>query len=202
MVAGVGIDRKLAVNELCSADRAGDLNLTFLAAAAFLEVVRGNTLTDDAEVVEVGLYAVVRAAADRDLEFVGKGNVVVALIKTLVDFLAELVGLDQTEAAGRALAGYNGTNECARAARLKSVRGEKFDQRIDIVVFDTLNFDRKTGGHDSLTAAESVRSLRDRAVLVGCDLAVSCNDSDVENIVESLVLEASEPLDALDVLCS
>ena len=166
MVAGVCVDRKLAVNELCRADRAGDLNLTFLAAAAFFKVVRGNTLTDYTEVVEVGLYAVVRTAADSDLEFVGKGNVVVTLIKTLVDLLAELVGLDQTEAAGRTLAGYNGTNERTRTSRLEAVRGEKFDQRIDVVVFDALNFDRKTGGHGSLTAAESVRSLRDRAVLV------------------------------------
>jgi hypothetical protein len=53
---------------------------TRAAADAFFLIQNGNPLTDDADVVEVGLHAVVGAAANGDLEFVGKLDAVIALI--------------------------------------------------------------------------------------------------------------------------
>ena len=51
-------------------------------------------MTDDAQVVQVGLDAVVGAAAHSDLELVRQLHVVVAVVEALVDLLAESEGVD------------------------------------------------------------------------------------------------------------
>ena len=199
MIAQAFVEAELTVNDLCGANGAGGLYLTLLATAAFFKIVCGHALTDDAEVVEVGLYAVVGAAADRDLEFMGKLDLVVALIKTFVDLFAELIGFDQTETAGRALAGDNGTNECSGSSCFKPVRGEKGDERVDIFVFYALDLDRKASGHSDLAASETVGSLSDRTLLVRGDLATPGDNADVEDVIKSLVLKAAESLDTHNV---
>ena len=199
MIASVFVDLELAVNEHCRADGAGCLYLTLFTSAALIEIVCGNALTDDAEVVEVGLYAVVGTAAERDLEFMGELDLVEALIETLVDLFAELIRFDQTEAAGRALAGDNGTNERTCSAGFKTVLCEKFDKSVNVFVFYSLDLDGKSGGHSDLAASETVGSLSDSALLVRRDLAVTCDNADVKDVVESLVLKATESLDTHNV---
>ena len=70
VVAHLLVPVKSALAQTACADGAGLFDLADLAAAAFGEVVRRHALADDAEVVQIGLDAVVRAAADGDLELV------------------------------------------------------------------------------------------------------------------------------------
>ena len=199
MVASIGIKIELTVDKLCRADGTSRLDLTFCASAALVKIVCGNALTDDSEVIEVGLDAVVGASANRDIEFVGELDLVDAFIKALVDLFAEVIGVDQTEAAGRALAGNYGTNERSRAAGLKAVLGEKGDKCIDAFVFHALNFDGKSGGHSHFAASEAVCGFRDSALFVGCDLAIAGDNADIEDVVKALVLEATKALDAHNI---
>ena len=52
-----------------------------------------HALTDDAEIVEVRLDAVVGAAADCDLKLVGQRYAVIAYIEALVQLLGKTVGV-------------------------------------------------------------------------------------------------------------
>ena len=63
---------KDAIHNFGRADRTGCSYAALFAsfAAAFVKV--RDALTDDTEVVQIRLHAVVRAATDRDLEFVRK----------------------------------------------------------------------------------------------------------------------------------
>ena len=105
MIARVRIDGNLSVLHLCDLDRACRFNLTDLAAAAKLEVRLRHPLPDDAEVVEIGLDAVVGTSAHRDLKLVGQFHMGVAVVEAFVDFLREGEGVDQSVLAGGALAG-------------------------------------------------------------------------------------------------
>src|SRR5699024_5020011 len=120
-VAGGGVDRQDAVLKLRHLDRAGVLHLADLAAPALGEVEHRQTLADDAEVVEAGLDAVVRAAAHRDFELVGQGDAVVAFVEPLVDLFAEVKGVDQAVLAGRALAGDDRADQRTGAAGFEAM---------------------------------------------------------------------------------
>ena len=80
------------------------------AALAQGTVVLGHPLADDANIVEFRLGAVVGAAADGDLEFVGKDDLPVALVKTPVDFGGQLLGIDVAVDADGALTGDHGAD--------------------------------------------------------------------------------------------
>src|SRR5512137_1402058 len=73
---------------------AGKDNRAFCASFAEIAVVLRYHLADDADIVEIRLDAVVRAAADGDLEFVRQGDLAKALIKALVDFGRQSLCID------------------------------------------------------------------------------------------------------------
>ena len=116
MVADFGVDVYFAVHKGGSLHWAVSRNNAFFAAAAFFLVRCENTLTDYAEVVKVGFYAVVRASTHRYFELMGQGNVAEAYKKSFVNFLAQGVGVDKSVLAGCTLAGNNGAYLCARTA--------------------------------------------------------------------------------------
>ena len=170
------------------------------AAAALVEVLLRHALAVDAEVVEAGLDAVVRAAADGDLELVRQPDVVPALIEALVDGTRERDRVDQTVLAGRALAGDDGANLRAGAAGLKTVLREEGAERLDIGERDALHLDGQAGGHGDLAAAEFFRRVYDRADLVRLKAAVSRDDASVEAVRRGFVVQETESLDPFDVL--
>ena len=120
IIADAGIDMDLAVNELDGFHGAGKFRRTLLAAVTLFIVRRKNTLPDDAEIVEVRLDAVVGTAPYCDLKLVRQGDTTVTLIKFLMDFLTQREGVDQSELAGRSLAGNNGAYFGTRSARFQS----------------------------------------------------------------------------------
>ena len=69
-----------------------DRRLQWHIFAAFTDigVHLGDSLADDADIVQVWLDTVVWAAAYCNLKFVGKGNIPVAFVEALVDFLSEM----------------------------------------------------------------------------------------------------------------
>ncbi len=83
---------------------------TFFAAFTDIGVHLGDFLADDADIVQVWLDTVVWAAAYCNLKFVGKGNIPVAFVEALVDFLGNGVGIQKSVLAGGSLAGYYRTD--------------------------------------------------------------------------------------------
>jgi hypothetical protein len=110
VVARLGRNLDLAVNQRGNLNRTGILNLAVLAAFAFGKINLRYTLADDAKVVEIRLYTVVRTAAYRDLEFVRQGYVMVTGVEKIMQFLGEGEGVDQTILAGSAFTGNYRTN--------------------------------------------------------------------------------------------
>ena len=149
-VTDIGINADLSVRELCRLHRAVKLNGTFFTATALFLIGSKDALTDNSDIVKVGLYAVIRTAADCDLELVRKHNITVTDIKPFVDFKAERICVDKTENAGRTLTGNNGTNLCARAARFKSSVLQEKDQFGDFIIGNALNFNCQTACHGNL----------------------------------------------------
>lgn len=84
--------------------RAAFFDLANLAIAAFCEVDFGRALADYAQIVQIGLDAVVWAAADGELKFMRQIYAVVALVKALVKLLRQLERVDEAILARRALA--------------------------------------------------------------------------------------------------
>ena len=100
-------------------------NKTFLASAADLAVEGEGLATLNADVVEARLHTAVGTAANADLEFVRKLDVAHTDIEFIVNDLCDSLSVDISENAGRALAGGDGTDLCARAAEIKSALGKE-----------------------------------------------------------------------------
>ena len=109
VVTYILIDDNLAIDNACSLNRAVVDNLADLASAALLIINLRYTLADNAEVVQVGLDTVVRAAADCDLELVRQFNSAVAFKEPFVNLFRQREGVNQTILAGRTLTGNNRT---------------------------------------------------------------------------------------------
>ena len=200
MVAGIRIDGNLAVFQLGRVDGAVLLNLTFLAAPAFFGVRYRHPLTHHAQVVQVGLDAIIGAAAYGNLEFMGQGHIMIAHIEPLVDFLGKGIGIDQAVLAGGSLAGNHRANQCPGAAGGQAAGAQKIRQRLDVFISDALNLHGQPGGHGHLTGAEPIGGLGNGPVLVGGDSAIAGDDPGVEHIGIPLVPQKAQTLDPLDVL--
>ena len=88
MVADFGVNVYFTVNKRGGFHRAvGRDNALFTAATLFLIGLK-NALTDYAEVVKVGLYAVVRTAAHGNFKLVWQCHIAVSHKKSFVNFLA------------------------------------------------------------------------------------------------------------------
>lgn len=120
MIAFFLITVKDAIHNFGRADRTGRSYAALFAsfAAAFIKV--RDTLADDAEIVQIRLDTVVRAATDRDLEFVRKRDAMVALVKTMVNLLRQCKGVKQAVLTGRSLAGDDRTDLCTGTAGLQA----------------------------------------------------------------------------------
>ena len=86
------------------AHRAGVFHLAFLAAPAFFQIHRRDSLAYDAQVVEIRLDAVVGAAAHGNFELMRQFDVCIPLIEALVNLLRERKCIDEPILAGRPLA--------------------------------------------------------------------------------------------------
>lgn len=111
VVAVLAVDNKLSVLDGGSLHRAGRLNLADLAAVAEIAVELRDSLADDTQVVEVWLYAVVGAAADRNFELMRKLYAGIAVVEDLVDLVGQRIGIQKSVLAGGSLAGYNRASE-------------------------------------------------------------------------------------------
>lgn len=200
VVAGGGVDVQGAVFQLGHMDGAVGLHLADLAAAALGGVDHGHTLAHDAQVVQIGLDAVVGAAAHRDLELVGQGDAVVAQVEPLVEFLAQAEGIQQAVLAGGTLAGDDGPHQRAGAASLQTGPGQEGTQVVQFIVGHALDLQRQAGGHSHLAGAVPLGGLGNDPLFLGGDLAVAGDDPDVEAVGVALVLQAAQPLHPLDLL--
>ena len=86
MITCILIDRDLPVDHFRHMDRAVILDLTYLASPAFLQVDLRHSLTDDPKIIQVRLYAVIRAAAHCDLKFMRQLDLTVTVVKPFMDF--------------------------------------------------------------------------------------------------------------------
>ena len=115
-------------------------------------------------------------------------------IKTLVNFFAEPKGINQTVLAGRTLAGNNGTDKGACSAGQKPVFVEIFDELGDVGIVNTLNFQGQSGSHRNFAASELFRSLSNDVLFRCGNFTVFGNDTHIENIRITLVLQAAQAL--------
>jgi len=199
MIAGVGVDAEFTVFDARVFDGARLLYRASLAGTASVVIDGGDPLPDDADIVEVGLDAVVGTAADGDLEFVGKLDAVVSLVKALVDLLREPEGVDQAELAGRSLAGNDGAHTRSRAARGEPVPRKKGAEGLDIGIGNSLNLEGHTRGECDLAATEALCRLCDGFHHFRRYLSVSRNDTGVEGIGGRFITKKSQPLDTGDL---
>ena len=93
VVAEALVDDDLAVNHSSGLHGAAFSDPALAAAPALLQVHFLDPLADDAQIVQVGLDAVVGAAAGGDLELVGQLHAVIAQVEALMDLLAEAEGV-------------------------------------------------------------------------------------------------------------
>ena len=200
VVAEIFIDIDLAVHDLGDVDGTCLHDLTLLAAVAFGKVRDGDLLPDDAQVVQIRLDAVIGAAADADFEFVGQGDVVIAQVEALVDLLAQIVSVDQAVLTGRTLAGDDRADQRAGAAGRDAVGCQKIDERLDVFIFDALDFKGQPGRQRDDAGAELVRRVGDDPVLLGADPAVAGDGADIEDIRIAFIPQTAQELDALDLL--
>ena len=198
--AATAVVARLVVADELFLDKARRMDGAFLdariAPAAQLGHGHGHSLSDDADVVEVGLHAVVGAAAHRDLELVGKGDAAVPLIKEGVQLFRKGEGIDEPVLAGRALARDDGPHLCARAARLQPALLQKGDERFRFFIGDALDLAGEAHGHGDLSVAEFLCRLRNGVHLLRGDLPVCCDDADVEAVRRRLVAQKTEPFEA------
>ena len=110
VVAHALVDDQFSVLDGCGVHGAGLFYLAHFTAAALGKIGFGNALSDHAQIVEVRLDAVVRAAAHRKLELVRQSDVVIPFIEELVQLFAERESIDQAVLAGRTLARDYRTN--------------------------------------------------------------------------------------------
>ena len=108
-------------------------------AAALVEVLLRHALAVDTEVVEAGLDAVVRAAADGDLELVRQSDVVPADEELVVDPLGKGLGVKEAVDADGALAGHDGAYDGAGAAGDEARGLHLGDQGLEVLVGDALD---------------------------------------------------------------
>ena len=136
---------KDAVYDFGCTDRTGCSYAALLAAlaAAFIKV--RDALTDDTEVVQIRLHAVVRAATDRNLEFVRKRDAMVALVKTMVNLLGQCKGVKQAVLTGRSLAGDDRTDLCTGTAGLQACLCDVGLKCLDIFIWNALYLHGKAG---------------------------------------------------------
>ena len=124
----------------------------------------------------------------------------IAHIEQLVELFTEGKGVDEAVLAGGTLAGHHGTDLCAGAAGRQAVCLQKGHQSLNIIVFDALNLHGQPGGHGDLAAAEPVGGVCDGPVLISGELAVPGNDTDIEYIRITLVLQTAKTLYPLDLV--
>ena len=201
VVADVGIDVDLAVYHLCDLDGAGSFNLADLAALALSEVSHGNALADDGDIVQVGLDAVIGAAADSDLELMRQSYAAIAKIEAFVDLFGQAVTVAQTVLAGGSLAGNDGTNQRTGTAGGETVFSQEVDEGLNVSVLNTLDFQSQTGGSSNLAGAELFSSFGDSHVFSSGNETVAGDNANVEYIGIALILQAAQTLNALDFFC-
>ena len=114
------VNRDLAVFYAARLHGASLFNGADLASAAYFIVGRGKELTDHAQIVDVGLDAVIGTSANRNFELVRQFDLVISLVESLVDLFREPEGVDQTKMTGRAFAGDYGAHARTGAADLQA----------------------------------------------------------------------------------
>ena len=195
VVADSSVNGDFSVDKLGCLHRAGSFYLAFFAALAGVNVDVGNVLTDDAEVVEVGLYAVIGAASAGNFEFVGQLDLTVAEIEEIMDLFAESEGIVSAVLAGSALAGNYRADFGAGAAGGKSCLSNILLKSGDVVKMYAGDLDGETGGKLHLAAAVFLGSLGNHDSLIGGYLAVAGYYSAVKAI-GALVVKKAVTLDA------
>ena len=146
VAAGVFVDLDFSVHYFCCFVWTGGFDGTFFAAFTDIGVHLGDFLADDADIVQVWLDTVVWAAAYCNLKFVGKGNIPVAFVEALVDFLGNGVGIQKSVLAGGSLAGYYRTDFGSGYTSYPAFFGDKLLEFLNLIIGNPLNFHGKSGG--------------------------------------------------------
>ena len=168
-------------------DRTGCSYAALLAAlaAAFIKV--RDTLADDAKIVQIRLHAVVRAATDRDLEFVRKRDAMVALVKAMMNLLGKCEGVEQAVLAGRSLAGDNRTNLCAGTAGLQTCLCDVGLKCLDIFIWNPLYLHGKAGRKRHISISIFFCGFCQARHLCCIYLSIYCDDTG-RKIVRPLII--------------
>ena len=188
VVAERGVDLHDAVHDFGGAHGTYRLNGALAAAGAEVGVIAGNPLAHDAQVVQVGLDAVVGTSAHRQFELVGQLDAAIALVEQMVQLLGQVEGVDQAVLAGGALAAHHGTDLGAGAAGDQASLGNVAAEVLDLVEGDAGDLNGQAGGEDGGAVAEFLSGLGDDSHLLGGDLAVYGDDTAVE-VIGALVVE-------------
>src|SRR5699024_5543376 len=106
---------------------------TFSAAVAGVLVIVGNQLADNSQIVQIRLHTVVGTSADRDFRLVGKLHGVIAQIKSLVNLLGQIKGINQSVLAGGSLAGYHRAHHGTGSSGDQAFFGDKLLELFDFV---------------------------------------------------------------------
>ena len=115
-------------------------NGTFLTSAAFFLIDSGNALANNADIVQIRLYTVVRTSAYRNLELMRQHNAAVSFVEAMMDFFREIEGIDQTEVAGGSLTTYHRANLLAGSAGRHAFLCQEGLEVLYILIGDALHF--------------------------------------------------------------
>ena len=124
----------------------------------------------------------------------------VADVELLVDLFGQTVGIGQAVLAGGTLTGDNRTNQRTGTASGQAMLSQEIDQRLNILMLDALDFQSQTGSHGNSTGTKLLCSLCHSTMLIGSDLTIAGNDTNIEYVGVTLILQAAQTLDALDLL--
>ena len=151
----------------------------------------GHELAYYADVVEVGLDAVVRASADRYLELVRQAHLTVALVEALVYLLRDGEAVYEAVLAGRPLARDDGAHLRAGAARFEAGLRDEGAEVLYLVEWHALALDRLARRERHYAVAVELRRLGEAGRLLRRYLPVDGDDARRE-VVGPLVPQKSE----------
>lgn len=170
---------------------AGFFYLADGAGLAFVVIRQGCTDADDAHVVEVGLGAIIRTAADSDFEFLGKFYSGPAGEKMVELLLRKGIRVDEPVFAGSSHAGRYGTDQHVRAVSHEAVTLQKFQYPVKLILRNAFYGYDLPGRYLNLASAIFFRRLRQGGKLAGGKLSISGDQPDIINMFKAVVLHAA-----------
>ena len=91
-------------------DRARFFYLAAAASAAFLHIDMRDSLPDNSDIVQIRFYAVIRTPSDGNLKFMREHNIMIAHIKSFMQFFTQAERIQQSVLTRCSLTGHHRTH--------------------------------------------------------------------------------------------